>query len=152
MGEPGRTTFLYDPEGQVYLPARQYQAMMFEALLTPMGRDLEWGSARYQVWWDYQTLPAALVQKLVKPVPPARPGMAGQGLTECEMLPPGTAIPWQATIPGSHIPPAQFASMLELAGRYCGLSSASHNQGFGRFRPTIERLPHAEPPTENAVV
>ena len=96
------------------------------------------GNAIYQIRWDQQTFPVDELGKELNPVPPSRPGMSGQGITEVESIPTGKVIPFCALVPGTHISPYAFAQLMVVAGRFVGFSPSGAHKGWGRFSPKIE--------------
>lgn len=136
LGNPSARRFERDHEGNLLMPGGNFRAMFEEATGLPGVPDI--GTARYRVVWDQMAVDPALLITILNPVPPSRPGMSGQGLTEIESLPAGTRIPFSATIPGSHVSPIQFAEVLAAAGRWAGFSPSARRQGWGRFRPEFD--------------
>lgn len=99
------------------------------------------GNAIYQIRWDQQTFSVAELGKELNPVPPSRPGMSGQGITEVESIPVGKEIPFSALVPGSHVSPYAFAVLMTVAGRFIGFSPSGAHKGWGRFSPNIDWNP-----------
>lgn len=92
--------------------------------------------ARYQIRWFQQVLPTSMLKKVLRPVPPSRPGAAGQGITEVECIPPGSRIPFKAIVPGSHVDPEAFQKLMQVAADLVGFSPSASHKGWGRF--TVE--------------
>ena len=137
LGNQAARAFLRDASKQNILLLNSYFGSMGRVAAKAPGAPSV-GSAIYQIRWDQQTFSVNKLGKELNPVPPSRPGMSGQGITEVESIPTGTEIPFCALVPGSHISPYQFALLMTVAGRFIGFSPSGAHKGWGRFTPKID--------------
>jgi hypothetical protein len=135
-GNPSARVFARTADERVLLFPGYFQAMAERALQMPGVADGISTAVRFQCHWDQQALPLSLLGKTLNPVPPDRHGAAGKGLTDVEILPAGTRVPFCVTVPGSHVTPMDMATLLIAAGRWVGFSPAAAHLGWGRF--TVE--------------
>lgn len=135
IGNQSARQFIHTADGRIVLTDRNFEAMIERACQMP-GAPEGIGNARFKIKFDSQLMPRSEHKELC-PVPPPRPGERGQGITEVEALPPGTAIPFRAVVPGSHLTREAFEQVMEIAGRWCGFSPSAAHQGWGRFTVTF---------------
>lgn len=143
MGTPGVVSFERDGAGHLILFSGNYRAMMVQALATPGAPEGVATAVRFHSAWKTQYLDERLIEHRALPVPPSRPGQGGQGLTDAECLPAGTAVPFHVLVPGSHVPPDVMFLLLSIAGEYCGLSPAKAHLGWGRFTLQLDAPSYA---------
>lgn len=141
--EQGKREFFRAPEGELMLFDFYFEKMFQSACMQP-GTPAHVARARYALRWDWQLMPKSKIKRIMMPVPPQRKGLSGQGLTECECLPPGTRIPFKVLVPGSHITPNEFMQIMRAAGKWVGFSVAQAHKGFGRFIPEFKEVPETD--------
>jgi hypothetical protein len=136
VGNPSARAFIHDGAGNIVLVDKYFQRMFHEATLKPDVPAV--GNAKFAVQFEPQYLPESVVVTTLRPVPPARKGGSGQGITEVESLPAGAKIPFAAMVPGSHITRDNFIYILDKAARWVGFSPSGAHQGWGRFQLSVD--------------
>lgn len=127
--DAGRMEWPRDAQGRVLLLPVWWKGM-FRKVFERQGTVPRWVAD----WLMFEPVALDVQTDIMRiPVPPAKPGQGGQGVSIHETLPMGTKITVRGIYPGLAIPPESLAALWRLAGMV-GFSPGKSKLGYGTFR------------------